>query len=164
MGKLLKIIKNISPEFENAIEYKFKKYLKSDVAEELRKAFVGNVAVTNFEAEFNGISGDRRHVLLYEPRGDFDYYTSESCLCNGDPHHMDRLIEKIIYNVMNCRTYNKKSIPADYETDYWDYNVRYTVGDFVLHAEELPPEQWENPEKNVRFTAMLPLKCEWFRK
>jgi hypothetical protein len=146
------------------MKYKFKKYLMSDAAKELRKAFVGKVSVTNFTATFNGVEGDRRHVLLYEPKCNFDYYTSESCLCNGDPRYMDGLIDKIIFNIMNCRTYNNNNLPADYETNYWDYNVRYTIGDFIVQTNNLSPEEWETPEKNIKFTVMLPIKCEWFKK
>ena len=74
---------------------------------------------------------------------------------------MSELIGNIFYKLLQCGTYNLQTCPKDIETNFWNYDVKYTVGNFILNEEYGDFGTGEKPWMRSRFTAMLPIKCEF---
>jgi hypothetical protein len=123
--------------------------------------FVNNITTYKMEGEVNGVKGNRNVIIEYNPNAKFEYFTMEACKCDGTLLFLNEIMYEAFKKVLMCTTYNTNTVPADLMDRYWDYDTCYTVGDFVVNTEYGEFGTTEKPWMNTKWTAMLPIKCEW---
>ena len=114
------------------------------------------------------LEGSTEITIKYDPDADFEYFTMERCINDGTLYFFEDLFFKVInklYGVQDNRTYNIKKAPSDFLTNPFNYDIKYTVGNFVCSTENfcdfsIGSEPW----MRSRFTVMLPIKMEFVRK
>ena len=99
-------------------------------------------------------------AVEFDENADFEYVSTETVVCDGTLWFVGQCIESIIQkitlhqtcniNKMNPEIFNKSSI----------YNVKYTIGNFVLMSECGDFGTEEKPWLHSRYTVMLPIKYE----
>lgn len=101
--------------------------------------------------------------ITYNPNAEFDYFTTESCVCDGTLVFIHDLMVDVINKLTPFGTCGK--IPKEAEDNLENYDIHYTVGDFVV-GEEYGKQfaTKEQPWLQCRFTVMLPIKCEFIKK
>ena len=113
-------------------------------------------------------SDEMNVTVRYNPDAKFEYFTMERCINDGTLYFFEDLFFKVInklYGVQYDRTYNIKKAPSDFLTNPFNYDIKYTVGNFVCSTENfcdfsIGSEPW----MRSRFTVMLPIKMEFVRK
>lgn len=95
--------------------------------------------------------------LIYKPDADFNYFITESCVCDGTYVFLCELITRIMQKIKQLETYYAPAIDRITEDNLNDFALHYYVGDFVInsHIIESPNEK---PWLCDRFYAMLPVK------
>ena len=96
--------------------------------------------------------------MKYDPDAKFDYFTLETCYCDGTFMFMGELIDKIINKICSLQTYYSPAIEE--EIDLSKYHVHYIVGDFVANTYYIESPDLEKPWMKDKFTVMLPIKFE----
>lgn len=142
-------------DFEKIYVCSFKEALKVG-SKEIQDAFKDNETIITIE---NG-ANKKQVSINYSPESEFEYFTMESCVCDGTLMFIDELILKILYKLIRSETYNKETAPVDYLEDIWRYDIQYTIGDYVINNEYGDFGTKEKPWMHSRFTAMLPIKCK----
>lgn len=104
--------------------------------------------------------------IKYDPDADFEYFTMESCVCDGTLIFLLENIAKIIDKVLHMGTYNTNTLPSDYADNCDKYKATYTVGNLVICSEhgEYGVDDWVPEDKKwmrTRWTVMLPIKTEY---
>lgn len=153
---------NIS-DYKNAFEFNFIDFINI-CNENIKKSFCNNQFTTIMSGECNGIEGKSANIIVFDPDADFEYFTMESCSCDGTLLFMNELMEDVLSKIFGVRTYNTQTIPTGALENIWNYDIKYTVGNFVLNNENGKFGTEEKPWMQSRFTAMLPIKCEWILK
>ncbi len=113
---------------------------------------------TKIELIFKQNENERKHTVTYNPGVDFDYVATEYCVCDGTMIFIQMAINKILNRLFTGQTYNNET---DYDdNNYWGYNVKYTVGDFVINHEysEKDFATEEQPWLQSRYTVFLPIQ------
>lgn len=100
--------------------------------------------------------------IKHNPDAKFDYFSTESCYCDGTLLFAIELCKKIFNKILVGKSCYMPKITKDIEEKPYRYNVHFEVGDFVL-AEECGRQfaTKENPWIKSRFTVMLPIKCDF---
>lgn len=102
--------------------------------------------------------------IVYDADANFQYFTIESCLCDGTLIFYNELVNRILNKLLALETCYKLTKPKDAERNLEKYNICYTVGNFVFASgnEHNPPKDklWMND----RIAVMLPIKCEFIEK
>lgn len=62
----------------------------------------------------------------------FEYFTMERCICDGTLIFIEELIEKVLLKVIQIQTVNNDKIPEDFNRNPFNYDILYTVGNFVI--------------------------------
>lgn len=96
--------------------------------------------------------------LSYNPDADFDYFTTESCVCDGTLIFMKGLMEKVFTKICQLNTYYAPAFKEISEEDFGNYKMHYEVGDFVTNSHIIDPPDKNKPWMCDRFTVMLPIK------
>lgn len=115
-----------------------------------------------------GICGDMKEVNIevqYNPDADFDYFTTESCICDGTLMFYFDLCREILEKLFFGNTQYKPKLPENYEKDMDKYIIKYVVGDFVFSdefGEEFATE--DKPWMLSRFSVMLPIKIDFVNR
>lgn len=114
------------------------------------------------------LEGSTEITIKYDPDADFEYFTMERCINDGTLYFFEDLFFKVInklYGFQGDRTYNIKKAPSDFLTNPFNYDIKYTVGNFVCGTENSRDFSLEDkPWMRSRFTVMLPIKMEFVRK
>lgn len=103
--------------------------------------------------------------VKYNPNAQFDYFSTESCCCDGTLLFIVELCEKIFNKILTGQSCYTPKIPKDAGEKPYNYDVAFEVGNFVF-AEEYG-EQFATENKRwmkSRFTVMLPIKCDFMLK
>lgn len=101
----------------------------------------------------DGRSGNSVVTITYDEEGDFDYITSDIRVHNGDLMSLAEALNDMRVRIMSVETFK---VPPTEFTSIWDYNIRYTIGDFVIVNQSGVDEQTQ--------IVCLPIKCEFVRK
>lgn len=111
-----------------------------------------------FEAE---LKKKMKIKVSHNPNAEFDYFTTESCRCDGTYIFKMGLCGEILKKMLSGQSYYAPKLPKDF--DEKDYDITLEVGNFVF-ADEYGEEFSEKnkPWMKSKFTAMLPIKCEFF--
>lgn len=150
-------------DYETAFEYDFGDFIKN-CSPEIQGCYSNNCLSTTFGGNYNGVSGNLKNNIAYIPDAEFEYFTMESCRCDGTLIFMQELMGTILTKLLGVKTYNNETIPDDVYSNIWAYDINYTVGNFVLNEEFGDFGTDDKPWMQSRFTAMLPIKCEWVKK
>lgn len=103
--------------------------------------------------------------VKYNPNAQFDYFSTESCRCDGTLLFAIEMCKKIFNKILVGQSCYIPKKPKDIEKNPYNYDVYFEVGNFVF-AEEYG-EQFTTKEKpwmKSRFTVMLPIKCDFAEK
>lgn len=103
--------------------------------------------------------------VKYNPNAQFDYFSTESCRCDGTFLFDIELCEKVFINVLSGESCYIPKKPKDADEKPCNYDISFEVGDFVF-AEEYG-EQFATKDKpwmKSRFTVALPIKCDFIEK
>lgn len=146
-------------------EVRFDEYIKTHVKEEFQKRFKNNKYQAKYEnvkitVEEKELIGDIIANISYNENADFEYFTMEQCICDGTLLFIDELLQKVFLKVMYIQTVNSEKIPDDFNKNPFDYELSYTVGNFVICDEYGDFGAKEKPWLHSRFTVMLPIKLD----
>lgn len=103
--------------------------------------------------------------IVHDEDEDFQYFVAEEYICDGTMSFRFLLYEEILDRLYYLKTFFKKSAPKDLEENPWKYDIKYTVGNFVLcskYSDEFSTE--EKPWLKERVTVMLPVRSEFMEK
>ncbi len=151
-------------DFEKMIEHGFTDFLAYYYPDNLYPLFKNNILECEINGGYEGQSGSRKICIEYNPDAKFEYFTMEQCVCDGTLMFLDSLKHNIMQTILWSRTYNKETVPQDYASNFWNYDIKYSIGDFVVNFEYGDFGTEEKPWMHSRFTVMLPIKCEFIRK
>lgn len=155
MGKSLEYIKKrieegncndmSMKEFQDMYEIPFKSYFLEDDKDYM---------VIATRKDRDGVFAD----LTYEPDAEFNYFITETCICDGTLMFMAELIMKIMQKIVQLKTCYAPAIKDITENNFNNYILHYYVGDFIANSYIVEP-----PDKNRlwmcdKFTVMLPVK------
>lgn len=96
--------------------------------------------------------------LTYNPDADFDYFTTENCVCDGTLVFMNELMAKILKKIESLNTCYSPVLEGLTPEDIVNYIIHYEVGDFVTNSHIIEPPDKDKPWMCDRFTVMLPIK------
>lgn len=96
--------------------------------------------------------------LTYNPEADFNYFTTESCTCDGTLIFMAELMENLLKKIGELNTYYLPALEEINEEDLCNYKFHYEVGDFVINSHIIEPPNKDKPWLCDRFTVMSPVK------
>ena len=96
--------------------------------------------------------------LTYEPDAEFNYFITETCVCDGTLMFMINLMTRILQKIGQLKTGYAPAIAEITEDSFNDYNLHYYVGDFVANSYIVEPPDKDKPWKCDKFTVMLPVK------
>lgn len=146
-------------DYKSVYEYDFSNFIKT-CSPKIQSCFKGNTCMITLKAE----QGEINVTINYDPNAEFEYFTMESCRCDGTLIFMQELMERILFKLFQIKTVNSETTPKDIQENLWSYNLEYVVGNFVLNQEFGDFGTEEKPWMQLRFTAMLPIKCKWVKK
>lgn len=98
--------------------------------------------------------------LTYSPDAEFNYFITESCVCDGTLMFMSELATNILKKIgqlQTCYAPALKGIPQE-EFNNGNYMIHYEVGDFIANSCIIEPPYKDKPWMCDRFTVMLPVK------
>lgn len=103
--------------------------------------------------------------IVHDEDEDFQYFIAEEYICDGTMSFHFSLYKEILERLYYLKTFFKKSEPKDLEKNPWKYDIKYTVGNFVLcskYSDEFSTE--EKPWLKERVAVMLPVRSEFIEK
>lgn len=103
--------------------------------------------------------------IVHDEDGDFQYFIAEEYVCDGTMSFHFSLFKEILEKLYYIKTFFKKSEPNDFEENPCKYNIKYTVGNFVLCSkvsDEFATN--EKPWLKERVEVMLPINSEFIEK
>lgn len=96
--------------------------------------------------------------IVYNPNANYDYFTMETCFCDGTLAFMNELMLKNIQKIMELKTAYSPAIEKIGAANLPDYKIIYEVGDFVCSIKNSESPDPERPWVCSKFTAYLPIK------
>lgn len=120
-----------------------------------------------WEVEFlvNGTDKKVKLSVKHNPDAEFDYISVKRCCCDGTLCFFMSLCEEILEKILSGKSACTPKIPKDIEESPENYDISFEVGNFVFaeeYGEKFATE--EKPWMKCRFTAMLPVKCDFVRR
>lgn len=109
----------------------------------------------------DGIKRQRRVIIKYDPTAPFAFAHTEICKCDGTFAFMFELMDRTFCSLLKAEIYDKTVVPDGYDDNFWDYDISYTVGDFI--CEDDYSEAYgtvEKPWMTGRFVVLLPMICK----
>ena len=126
-----------------------------------------DVCKYTLDIQENEQEGEIEITIKYDPDAEFEYFTMERCVNDGTLYFFEDLFFNIINKIYGYQglTYNVEKVPSDFLDNPFNYNLKYTIGNFVCGTENSYSFATEDkPWMTCRFTAMLPIKMEFVRK
>lgn len=154
MSKSLEFCKNIAldPNRSSYWQLKPERFYESSTIDFLKYFTKGNFQLGE-RYQINGCDV----IVNYDADTDFDYFTSDSCVCDGSMIFIIELMAKCLNKVINLRTYYSLLGPPLNGT-----TVNITIGNFVVanyidrkYATE------EKPWRMDKEVVMLPIKMNY---
>lgn len=108
------------------------------------------------------LKGDIEIQVKYDPEAEFEYFTMETCICDGTLFFFYELMATVLNKVFEFNTYNKEKIPNDYASNPFIYKLKYIIGNPVIAVEHNAKFATEDkPWMLDRFSVMLPIKMDF---
>ena len=98
--------------------------------------------------------------LTYSPNTEFNYFITDSCVCDGTLMFMRDLMTNILKKIGQLQTCYAPALNAAIIKDINNGKsiIHYEVGDFITNAYMVEPPDIDKPWMCDRFTVMLPVK------
>lgn len=98
--------------------------------------------------------------LTYSPDAEFNYFITESCVCDGTLMFMRDLVANVIEKIVRLQTCYAPAVDgiSVKEFNNGNYTMHYEVGDFVANSHIIEPPDKDKLWMCDRFTVMLPVK------
>jgi len=98
--------------------------------------------------------------LTYSPDAEFNYFITESCVCDGTLMFMNKLMTNILKKIGQLQTCYAPAFEgiSQEEINNGNYMIHYEVGDFVVNSCIIEPPYKDKLWMCDRFTVMLPVK------
>lgn len=98
--------------------------------------------------------------LTYSPDAEFNYFVTESCVCDGTLMFMNELMTNILKKIGQLQTCYAPALEgiSQEEINNGNYMIHYEVGDFVANSCIVEPPYKDKLWMCDRFTVMLPVK------
>lgn len=150
-------------DFDTMKEIEFIHFLKSFF--ELNKEIIRlDDGILKYSHELKG-GGLINASIVHDEDEDFQYFIAEEYICDGTISFHFSLYKEVLEKLYYLKTFFKKSAPKDLEENPCKYDIKYTVGDFVLCSkvsDEFATK--EKPWLKERVTVMLPVRSEFIEK
>lgn len=150
-------------DFDTMKEVEFIPFLKSFFR--LNKEIIRfDDGILRYSHELKG-SGLVNASITHDEEGDFQYFIVEECICDSTMSFHFSLYREILERLYYLKTFFKNSKPKDLEDNLWKYDIKYTVGNFVICSkisDEFATK--EKPWLKERVTVMLPIRSEFIEK
>lgn len=123
-------------------------------AEEFADQYIDGLRKLTVTGMLNGEHVEIDETITFDPDAQFDYFATESCICDGTLLFLEACCERLINKVLTCNTYDAhKPEPRDGDCVDW------TIGNFVILDEYGKRfATIEKPWLTSRFTVLLPLR------
>ena len=118
---------------------------------------------TEVLGKYNDITGRRKIFVQYNPLAKFEYFSSDCCTHDGTLLFEFETINNILKSIMSSTTYNKATVPNDYEENFWKYDINYIIGDIIvntMHGDFGTPEK---PWLHSKTTTIIPIAIKYIR-
>ena len=96
--------------------------------------------------------------LTYESDSEFNYFITETCVCDGTLIFMHDLMTRILQKIGQLETFYTPAVAEITVDNVNDYKLHYYVGDFVANSYIVEPPNKDKRWMCDRFTVMLPVK------
>lgn len=156
MSKSLEYVKRLIEEgnCKNMLPEEFVNMSVMPLTSFLNKLSVGETIILAITKDKSEVIAD----LTYNPDADFDYFTTESCVCDGTLVFMTELIRKLLHKIGSLNTYYVPAFEGIPEEEFCNYKLHYEVGDFITNSHIIEPPNKDKTWMYDRFTVMLPIK------
>lgn len=99
--------------------------------------------------------------LIYAPDAEFNYFITETCVCDGTLIFIYELIGNILKLIMSLRTSHRLIFEKEFSQKEFDNGnciIHYEVGDFVINSQIIESPDKSKPWLTNDITVMLPVK------
>lgn len=98
--------------------------------------------------------------LTYSPDAEFNYFVTESCVCDGTLMFMNKLMTNILKKIGQLQTCYAPALEGISQEEFnnGNYMIHYEVGDFIANSCIIDPPDKDKLWMCDRFTVMLPVK------
>ena len=98
--------------------------------------------------------------LTYSPNAEFNYFITESCVCDGTLMFMNGLMTNILKKIEQLQTCYAPALEGISQEEFnnGNYMIHYEVGDFIANSCIIDPPDKDKLWMRDRFTVMLPVK------
>lgn len=123
-------------------------------------------------------------TIKYNPSAEFDSYYVKSGICSKNEKYLISLMGQTLSEIMYANVDDYSKMPKGYiqqegeeiSDTYFDYNVEYTIGDFVTYREEhwiyrfmesmekLEDDNSTKDEMNNRIVVIIPFTMKYIPK
>lgn len=100
----------------------------------------------------------------YNPAVNFNYFTTKSLTYDGTLYFLWEAIRKLLFNIVTLGTYLDINETKDYQKNPWDYDVKYTIGDMIIHHDFGLKNINGHEMMGETNIIVLPIKFEVFKK
>lgn len=147
-------------DFDSIEEIDFASWIKENACESN-----DNTWSIEFMSEENSEEVLTRVDIEYNPEAAFEYFTMESCTCDGTLGFYRDLINSILKKLLTGSTSDRRKTPSDLNENPYGYNRKYIVGDIVMaHEYNDKFATKEKPWLRSRLSAMLPISMEFTKR
>jgi hypothetical protein len=150
-------------EYINSTEIDFTEVLNM-ISESSRSLYNTEENRFKFIIKDKELNKETMFEVIYNPDEAFDYFTMEECISDGTFYFGYNLMTKILEKIFKLETVNSMTVPHDFNERWYDYIIRYTVGNYVFNDITGNFGTAEKPWLHSKFTMMLPIKCVFIRK
>ena len=167
MGKSLDFVKQRIIKDKNFKDKKYAIYTQNLITYPFD--YFWKTTVYNLPHKYKIVHAQGKHnqiEIAYDPDADFNTYLTHYCIGYGNCKNIITGMGYIANDLLTC---NMNTLPEDYDEfndgdDYLNYDIKYTVGDFVIGIEyENCGSPYKPNMKNIFYT-MLPVKTEFITR
>ncbi len=83
----------------------------------------------------NGFTGETKITIHYDPNEEYEYFTSKKITYDGTCMFLEECIIDILNRPLTLQTYDKTKVDDDFLVNPFNYNIKYTIGDIVVHRD-----------------------------
>lgn len=153
-------------DFDTMKEIEFSPFVKQFFKFNDEIAWFNNELRYSHTIEENGGQNNKINAcIVCDDDADFQYFIAQEYICDGTASFHFSLYGEILESLLYLKTYYKKEEPEDFKDNFSKYDIRYTVGDFVLCSKmsnEFATK--EKPWLKERVTVMLPVRSDFVKK
>lgn len=128
---------------------------------DLQSCFISD---NEFKINLSCDKGQIDIIIKYDTDIEFDYFSSTVTTHDGTMLFIMQSIEELLYKLFKLETYAKNKITSDFIENPSNYDVKYTIGDIVMHSDYGMKSINGNEMDGETDTIVLPIKFEATKK